>query len=1023
MDSKPTYEELKRQIDALRIENDAIRKGKKVIKDSEALYRLTLENISDTVIITDDQGKIIYACPNSRYIFGLSQNQIYAKETVQNLINGNICDLSELKIVQEISNIEWNVKDSFGRERFLLITIKAVSIKGGTVLYVMRDITDRQIAEARRQQSEEKYRRLYEDAAIGIFHSSFEGRFLDVNSSLAKMLGYETPQEVMDSIYSIAEQIYVEPQVRDEVIAQSLAKGETVKVENLYRRKNGSEWNAYLYLRYVSDSNGQPICLEGFVEDITERKEVEKALRESEERFRILFISAAEGILVAEIKSKKFIFANPAICQMLGYSEDELIGMNVTDIHPEGLLDQVISEFEAQARGEKVLAPSIPCRQKDGQIIYADVNTKRANINGIEYNIGLFTDITERKQAERILKEIINKNPMSIQILDKEGLTLEVNPSYKLLFGSVPPSGYSIFNDRQLLQKGMGILFDQLRNGEIVHFPELYFNAHDSLSEFPDTTWIRTIGFPLYGISEKPERFILMHENVTERKQAENKLRVAHEKMLTILDSIESTVYVADMDTYEILFMNKKMITDFSGDKTGEICFSAFRKKLEPCEFCTNDQLLDKNGNPAGVCTWHDQNPITGKFYINHDRAIEWVDSRMVRLQIATDITDLKKMETQLTQAQKMESIGTLAGGIAHDFNNILFPLIGHAEMLLDDIQEEGSIRDSLNQIYSSSLRARDLVQQILAFARHETSQLKLMKMQPIIKEAMKMIRSTIPTTISINQNLQPDCGPVTADPTQIHQIVMNLATNAYHAMEENGGELKVNLKEIQLGKDDLIDPDMSPGLYACLTIADTGIGMNKEVMARIFDPFFTTKEKGKGTGMGLSVVHGIVKRMKGEIKVYSEPGKGTEFQIYLPIARDTSERQEQNANESILMGSERVLLVDDEAAIIIMEKMILERLGYMVLPCTGSMEALEAFKANPEKFDLVITDMSMPKMSGDKLAVELIKIRPDIPILLCTGFSESMTDEKIKSLGIKGFLIKPIERKALAKKIREILD
>jgi PAS domain S-box-containing protein len=382
-----------------------------------------------------------------------------------------------------------------------------------------------------------------------------------------------------------------------------------------------------------------------------------------------------------------------------------------------------------------------------------------------------------------------------------------------------------------------------------------------------------------------------------------------------------------------------------------------------------------------------------------------------------------KELESQLQQAQKMESIGTLAGGIAHDFNNILFPILGRTEMLLDDVPEDGPFRDSLNEIYTSSLRARDLVQQILTFSRQGKNELKLMRMRPIIEEVLKLIRSTIPTTISMRQNLNPDCGPVKADPTQIHQIIMNLATNAFHAMEETGGELKVNLKEIELGEYDLICPDMAPGIYVCLTIADTGMGMDKDVMNTIFDPFFTTKEIGRGTGLGLSVVHGIVKSMNGEIQVYSEPGKGTEFHVYLPVVKNAFKKQESLTNQPILGGSERILLVDDEKGILTMEKLALERLGYRVASRTSSIEALEAFRANPDQFDLVITGRAMPKMSGDKLTSELIKIRPGIPILLCTGFSESMTDEKIKSIGIKGILMKPILMKDLSKKIRDALD
>jgi len=519
------------------------------------------------------------------------------------------------------------------------------------------------------------------------------------------------------------------------------------------------------------------------------------------------------------------------------------------------------------------------------------------------------------------------------------------------------------------------------------------------------------------------ENILVAFFDITERKQAEEKMRLAHEKFLTVLDSIDATIHVADMETYEILFVNKNMIESFGRDMTGEVCWEAFRKESSPCGLCNNAQLIDEKGAPSGVCVWQDKNPVTGKFYINHDRAIEWIDGRIVRLQIATDITEFKRMEEQLRQAQKMESIGTLAGGIAHDFNNILFPIVGHAEMLLDDISEEKSpMRSSLTEIHTGALRAGNLVRQILSFSRQEKTELTLMKMQPVIKEALKLIRSTIPATISISQNLHPDCRAVKADPTQVHQIVMNLATNAFHAMEAPGGELKVILKEIKPDESDLIIPGMGPGPYACLTIADTGMGMEKEVADRIFDPFFTTKQKGKGTGMGLAVVHGIVKNMEGAIRVFSEPGKGSEFHVYLPIAKGKAENKLLDMDEPLTGGKERILLVDDEESIIAMEKQVLERLGYHVTPFTDSTEALGAFKADPDKFELVIMDMSMPKLPGDKLAVELINIRPDIPIVLCTGFNETLTEEKILSMGIKALLMKPVRIKDLAGKLREIL-
>ena len=388
---------------------------------------------------------------------------------------------------------------------------------------------------------------------------------------------------------------------------------------------------------------------------------------------------------------------------------------------------------------------------------------------------------------------------------------------------------------------------------------------------------------------------------------------------------------------------------------------------------------------------------------------------------IISDITERKQAEERLRKAQKMEAIGTLAGGIAHDFNNILFPIIGHADMLLDDIPKDSPFRKSLEQIHTGAIRARELVRQILAFSRQEKNELARMKIQPIVKEVLKLIRSTIPTTIAINQRLHAGCGPVKADPVQIHQIIMNLATNAYHAMAETGGTLTVSLKEIQVETTDPVSPDLQPGVYACLSVADTGTGMDKETAEKIFDPFFTTKKRGKGTGMGLSVVHGIVKAMNGIIQVQTEPGRGTAFHLFLPVAGNGTAENTPLIKEPLVGGSEHILLVDDEKPVIAIEEQLLSRLGYRVTGCTGSTEALEMFTADPESFDMVITDIAMPKISGDKLAVELRKIRPDIPILLCTGFSDTMTDEKMAALGVNGLIMKPVVISDLDRKLREI--
>ena len=398
------------------------------------------------------------------------------------------------------------------------------------------------------------------------------------------------------------------------------------------------------------------------------------------------------------------------------------------------------------------------------------------------------------------------------------------------------------------------------------------------------------------------------------------------------------------------------------------------------------------------------------------------IENENCLLSITRDITEQRKLELQYRQARKMESIGTLAGGIAHDFNNILFPILGHSEMLLKDLPADDSNRKSIDAIHTSALRARDLVGQILTFSRQQNDEIKLMLIQPVLKESLKMLRATIPATIEIKQHIATDCGPVKADPTQIHQMIINLATNAFHAMEEKGGILTVELIPLLLDKKDLIIPLTKPGQYVLLSVKDTGDGIPDNIAEKIFEPFYTTKVKGKGTGLGLSVVHGIVKKFGGAIELHTQPGSGSEFKIYLPM-ESMNYYSPPASSEPIPKGTERILLVDDDESVVKIESHMLERLGYKVTSTTDSIEALEFFKKGYDDFDLVISDLDMPKMAGDKLARKLLSIKPDTPILLCTGFSNTLTPQTLLEIEIKGLLNKPIILKDLAQKIREILD
>jgi len=415
---------------------------------------------------------------------------------------------------------------------------------------------------------------------------------------------------------------------------------------------------------------------------------------------------------------------------------------------------------------------------------------------------------------------------------------------------------------------------------------------------------------------------------------------------------------------------------------------------------------------------------VSYKVTPGHEESLDKVLVTLVDITEKTLVDKQKnKLEMQLQQAQKMEAIGTLAGGIAHDFNNILAAILGYTEMARDDSPAESTIAKDLDKVLEAGNRAKDLVQQILAFSRH--NEVECIPLQPVsvVKEAIKMLRPSLPTTIEINQDVTSVTGQILADPTQIHQILMNLCTNAFHAMEDTGGKLDISLKEVTLSTEDLVhEPNVEPGTFVQFSVCDSGPGIAPNIKVKIFDPYFTTKATGKGTGMGLAIVHGIVKSYGGFISLYSEPGEGTAFHVFLPVI-DKKLLPEIEDVEPIPVGRGRILFIDDEEILAEMGKSMLERLGYNVTVRNNSIEALETFQNQPDLFDLVITDQTMPGMTGADIARKMIQIKPDIPIILCTGYSTVISEEKAKSMGIKEFALKPLSKKAIAVLIRKVLD
>ncbi len=380
------------------------------------------------------------------------------------------------------------------------------------------------------------------------------------------------------------------------------------------------------------------------------------------------------------------------------------------------------------------------------------------------------------------------------------------------------------------------------------------------------------------------------------------------------------------------------------------------------------------------------------------------------------------RLEGKLRQSMKLEAIGTLAGGIAHDFNNILVGILGFAELAKDDLPADSPVRSDLDQVIEAGKRARDLIRHILTFSRQGDQEIAPIQIHPLIKEAVKLLRPTLPANIEIRQKIETEAA-IMGDPTEIHQILMNLCTNARYAMEETGGVIEISLGETTLKSVDLKTiPDVEAGQFVELTVSDTGVGIDEEIIGNIFDPYFTTRKSGKGTGMGLAVVHGIVNSYGGTITVESVRGRGTAFHIFFPKT-DLDVLPDIVADEMVPTGTEHILFVDDVWGVVNFGKKMLERLGYTVTSRTSSVEALEAFRAQPEKFDLVITDQTMPNMIGTELAREILSVRPDLPIILCTGYSAYITEEQVKAMGIREYVMKPFVRREMAEVIRRVLD
>ena len=644
-------------------------------------------------------------------------------------------------------------------------------------------------------------------------------------------------------------------------------------------------------------------------------------------------------------------------------------------------------------------------------------------------------ELAERKKAEEALRHerdfmarIMETSPVCIIMVNQEGQITFANPGAEEVLGLSPDEvtrrTYNSPEWRITDYDGKPFPDEQLPFRQVMKTGGPAYDVRHAI-EWPDgrRVLLSINGAPLFDNGDQIEGVIFTIQDVTGQVKTSKALQASEEHYRTLFEQSRDPIY---LNTQEGIFLdvNQAYLDLFGYTREEMKDLNVEHVYLNPGDRKKLQQEVEQKGFVSDFGVKLRKKDTTIMDCLLTATLRKSGDGNILGYQgIVRDITEQRKLESQLRQAQKMEAIGTLAGGIAHDFNNILSLIMGYTELTMMSLHEKGLARDNMNKLLKAGERARDLVKQILAFGRYAEQEQNPVQIHLIIKESLKLLRSTLPATIEICQNIA-STSMVLADPTQMNQVIINLCTNAYHAMQEKGGVLEVSLSDVELESDFTarhLDTHIGP--YIRFTVSDTGHGMDKEVLGRIFDPYYTTREKTGGTGMGLAVVHGIVKSHGGVITVYSEPGKGTTFNVFLPRIESAEGVVEPEEIVPLPIGKERILFVDDEPAIVDIGKGMLENLGYTVATRTSPIEALEAFKAQPGKFDLVITDMTMPKMTGDELAKELMRIRPDLPILLCTGFSELINERKSKAMGIRAFVMKPVVQREMAEAVREALD
>jgi PAS domain S-box-containing protein len=866
----------------------------------------------------------------------------------QALVKRAVTQALEDKVFYEL---EYRVHRPDGATRVVQANAGVIINDSGQVIKIVgtaQDITDRKRTEETLHKSEEQYRTLFDsiDEGFCIIEVLFDGndkavdyRFLEVNPSFEKQTGIHNA--VGRTMREFA------PQLEEhwfELYGKIALTGEPARFENeavqLHRWFN-------VYALRIGEPQERKVAI--LFKDISERKVAEAALRESEERYRLLFARNPQPMWVFDLETLSFLEVNEAAVHHYGYSREEFLTMTIKAIRPAEDNPKLLTELTGVTpQHEK--AGVWQHLKKDGAIIDVEITAHKLIFAGRRAELVLAHDVTERAHIEET------------QMRRTTHLALRADVSVALAKGDTA----FLEGCTEAIVKDLGAAFARIWT----------LNKEENVLELQASSGMYThIDGPHARVPVGVYKIGL----------------IAEERQPHITNEVQIDPRVSDKEWAKregmIAFAGYPLIVE---DRLLGVMAMFARKRLA-------DDTLDAL---ASVAEFISQG-------IERKRAEE----------------ALRASEEQLRQSQKLEAIGTLAGGIAHDFNNILAAVMGYSELAQRDISRDSHAQAHLEQVLIACTRARDLVRQILTFSRQKEHEQEVLQLQPIIDETLKLLRVSLPSTIEIRQTVEAATVSVLGDATQIQQVIMNLGVNAGQSMKEHGGILEIRLTRMDIDlRFAAAYPGLKEGPHICLTVTDSGGGMDRAIQERIFEPFFTTKATGEGTGLGLAVVHGIVKNHGGAITVYSEPGVGTTFNVYLPVY-DGQQGVVDHTSVSVPRGDgEHILFVDDEKPLVSLAKSMLEDLGYRVTTMTNSVDALAAFRSQPQDYDLVITDQTMPHMNGADLARALLEIRPALPVILATGYSTVMTPDKARAIGIREVLFKPNTMQALGEAIQRAL-